>query len=87
MRHVVLALFLVAGSLYAQQTTVPEIRYHSVPDFLKLPPDLYFGEVRRRRGQFQGTHFCFLAGKQHRPSLWSERRTTARVRRQRQVRA
>jgi DNA-binding beta-propeller fold protein YncE len=24
---------------------VPEIPYHSVPDFLKLPPDLYFGEV------------------------------------------
>src|SRR5579864_9808019 len=45
MRHIALALFLVAGSLYAQQTAAPEIRYHSVPDFLQLPPDLYFGEV------------------------------------------
>ncbi len=24
---------------------VPEIKFHSVPDFLKLPADLYFGEV------------------------------------------
>jgi DNA-binding beta-propeller fold protein YncE len=32
-------------SLLAQTLTVPQIRYESVPDFLKLPPDLYFGEV------------------------------------------
>src|SRR5437762_13584951 len=38
-------LFLVAVSLFAQQPPVPEIRYRSVPDFFKLPPDLYLGEV------------------------------------------
>jgi DNA-binding beta-propeller fold protein YncE len=38
------ALFL-AASAFAQQATAPEIRYRSVPDFLKLPADLYFGEV------------------------------------------
>src|SRR6266704_199004 len=37
--------FFVAASLFAQQSPVPEIRYRSVPDFLKLPADLYFGEV------------------------------------------
>jgi DNA-binding beta-propeller fold protein YncE len=29
----------------AQATMVPEIPYESIPDFLKLPSDLYFGEV------------------------------------------
>src|SRR3982075_3154753 len=45
MRWSFLFLFLVAASAYAQQSAVPEIRYRSVPDFLKLPADLYFGEV------------------------------------------
>jgi hypothetical protein len=45
MRRIFFVLFLTIGSLYAQQAAVPEIPYHSVPDFLKLPPDLYFGEV------------------------------------------
>lgn len=45
MRCSILILFLVAASLFGQQSPVPEIRYRSVPDFLKLPPDLYFGEV------------------------------------------
>ncbi len=34
----------LTGSLCAQ-TTVPEIRFQSVPNFLKLPADLYLGEV------------------------------------------
>jgi hypothetical protein len=46
MRCSILILFLVAASLFAQQSSVPEIRYRSVPDFLKLPPDLYFGKLR-----------------------------------------
>jgi DNA-binding beta-propeller fold protein YncE len=41
----VLALLLAANPLRAQQSAVPEIRYRSVPDFLQLPSDLYFGEV------------------------------------------
>jgi sugar lactone lactonase YvrE len=32
-----------AGQLFAQQP--PEIRYTSVPDLLKLPPNIYLGEV------------------------------------------
>jgi len=34
---------LLSGLLCAQQ--VPDIPYQSVPDFLKLPKDIYFGEV------------------------------------------
>ncbi len=41
----VLSLFLFLGSARAQQTAVPEIPYRSVPDFLKLPANMYFGEV------------------------------------------
>ncbi|MGC2399317.1 MAG: peptidyl-alpha-hydroxyglycine alpha-amidating lyase family protein [Acidobacteriaceae bacterium] len=32
-------------SLSAQQPSVPAIEYSSVPDFFKLPPDRYFGEM------------------------------------------
>ncbi len=39
-----LVLFLIAGSLFAQQSP-PEIKFRSVPDFLKLPENMYFGEV------------------------------------------
>src|SRR5271168_3532647 len=40
MRH--LLWLTLAGSLSGQ---VPEIRYDSVPNLLKLPADLYLGEV------------------------------------------
>src|SRR5712664_4635267 len=40
-----LSLFLTTAPLFAQQSAVPTISYHSVPDFLKLPADLYLGEA------------------------------------------
>ena len=44
MKRTLFALFLLAAApLCAQQP--PEIRFHSVSDFLKLPPDLYLGEA------------------------------------------
>src|SRR5260370_32643584 len=44
MKHSIFVLFfLVTAPLSAQQP--PEIPYHSVPNFLKLPPDLYLGEA------------------------------------------
>src|SRR5216684_916446 len=42
-RSIFVVLFFVAAPLSAQQP--PEIRFHSVPNFLKLPPDLYLGEA------------------------------------------
>jgi DNA-binding beta-propeller fold protein YncE len=44
-RWIVVLFFLLAGSLFAQQPPVPEIPYRSVPNFLKLPPNLYLGEA------------------------------------------
>lgn len=45
MRKFLLVLIFASCSLCAQQSPVPEIPYRSVPDFLHLPADLYFGEV------------------------------------------
>ena len=54
-----LLLLLLAASASAQQTA-PELQFESVPDFLKLPPGLNFGEVIGRSGrnpkQFSGGH-------------------------------
>ena len=44
MRWCILVLVAVS-SLFAQQSSVPEIRYRPVADFLQLPTDLYLGEV------------------------------------------
>ena len=44
MKNLVVALFLmVTPALFAQG--VPEIPYDSVPNFLKLPPDMHLGEI------------------------------------------
>jgi len=46
MRFALTAIFtLFPISLFAQHPSVPEIRYRSVPDFLKLPADLHLGEA------------------------------------------
>jgi DNA-binding beta-propeller fold protein YncE len=46
-RSALLLSFLLLVSLltWAQQASVPEIKYESVPNLLKLPPDLYLGEA------------------------------------------
>src|SRR6185369_3353922 len=62
MKWSLLFLFLVAASLFAQQSTVPEIRYRSVPDFFKLPADLYFGEVAGVAVNSKGHIFVFSRG-------------------------
>jgi hypothetical protein len=62
MRRPILALFLFAASLCAQQAVVPEIRYHSVPDFVKLPANLYFGEVSGIAVNSKGHVFVFSRG-------------------------
>jgi len=47
-----LFLSLLAASLFAQQSPVPEMSYRSVPDSFKLPADLYFGEVATAANDF-----------------------------------
>jgi hypothetical protein len=58
--HLTLALLLSLKSF--AQTTVPEIPYDAVPDFLKLPPDLYFGEVAGVAVNSKGHVFVFSRG-------------------------
>jgi DNA-binding beta-propeller fold protein YncE len=62
MRRAILGLlcglcFLGTGPLFAQQP--PEIRYTSVPDFLKLPADIYLGEVAGVSVNSKGHVFVF----------------------------
>ena len=61
MKRVILVLFLLACSVLAQQP-VPEIAYRSVPDFLKLPPDIYLGEVAGVSVNSKGHVFVFSRG-------------------------
>jgi len=45
MTRSIIVLLVTVSSLLAQPSPIPEIQYRSVPDFLQLPRDLYFGEV------------------------------------------
>ncbi len=61
MKRCLLALFLfLTAPVLAQQP--PEIRFHSVPDFLKLPPDLYLGEAVGVAVDSKGHIFVFSRG-------------------------
>ena len=60
---ILLALTLaLAGSSLAQSPSVPEIPYRSVPDFLKLPPNMYLGEVSGVAVNSKGHVFVFHRG-------------------------
>jgi DNA-binding beta-propeller fold protein YncE len=55
-------LALLAAPVFAQQTAAPRIGYISVADFLKLPPDLYLGEVSGVAVNSKGHVFVFSRG-------------------------
>jgi DNA-binding beta-propeller fold protein YncE len=57
---IVLVMFVATGIVFAQEP--PEIRYHSVPNFLKLPPDMYLGEVAGVAVNSKGHVFVFSRG-------------------------
>ncbi len=57
-----LAIACKTSSLSAQTSAVPEIQYRSVPDFLHLPADLYFGEVTGVAVNSKGHIFVFSRG-------------------------
>src|SRR6202171_6366744 len=57
---ILVLLFFLAAPLLAKQQ--PEIRFHSVPDFLKLPPDLHLGEATGVAVNSKGHIFVFTRG-------------------------
>ena len=57
-----LAFLLLGLPVFAQQTSVPAIEYSSVPNFLKLPPDRYLGEVAGVAVNSKGHIFVFSRG-------------------------
>lgn len=59
--HLILFLLSVSISAFAQQR-VPEIPYESVPNFLKLPANLYLGEVAGVAVNSKGHLFVFSRG-------------------------
>lgn len=61
-RWSILVLLTAVGTLCAQQPPIPEIQYRSVPDFLHLPADLYFGEVAGVAVNSKGHIFVFSRG-------------------------
>jgi hypothetical protein len=69
MRRCALLLFLAAtSSLLAQQPRVPEIPFRSIPGFLKLPTDLYLGEVAGVAVNSKGHVFVFSRGHTNGPA-------------------
>jgi hypothetical protein len=63
MKTYFLILFVsLAMFLSGQQSPVPQMHYRSVPNFLKLPPDLYLGEVVGVAVNSTGHIFVFSRG-------------------------
>lgn len=60
MRHILAGAFVLAASAFAQQPV--EIPFDSVPNFLKMPPDLYLGEVSGVAVNSKGHIFTFSRG-------------------------
>jgi hypothetical protein len=54
-------LLLLSPAAWAQQT-VPEITFESVPDFIKLPKDMYLGEASAVTVNSKGHVFVFSRG-------------------------
>src|ERR1700730_10842847 len=54
-------LMLLSSSAFAQQTA-PEIPFDSVPNFLKLPPDMHLGEASGVAVNSKGHVFVYSRG-------------------------
>src|SRR5712664_1950281 len=65
-RSIFVLFFMVATPLFAQQP--PEMRFHSIPNFLKLPPDLHLGEATGVAVNSKGQVFVFSRGNSSGPA-------------------
>ena len=61
-KRLAFALCLAAPFLVAQGQTVPQIPFDSVPNFLKLPPNMYLGEAAGVAVNSKGHIFVFTRG-------------------------
>jgi hypothetical protein len=61
-RYAFVLFFFLAGGAFAQQAAVPEIPFRSVPDALRLPADMYLGEVAGVAVNSKGHIFVFTRG-------------------------
>src|SRR6202051_843630 len=59
MKAFLLALFVLLAPLAYAQQSVPEMSFDSIPDFLKLPPGMNFGEVPGVAVNSKGHIFVF----------------------------
>jgi hypothetical protein len=75
------AALVLSASLHAQSP--PEIPYESVPNFFKLPPNTYFGEVSGIAVNSKQHIFVLSRGNTNGPA----RGAAARVRSERPLRA
>jgi NHL repeat len=66
-RSLFVLFFFLTSPLFAQQP--PELHFRSVPDFLKLPPDLYLGEVVGVAVNSKGHVFVFTRGNSTGPAF------------------
>lgn len=63
LKYRLFALLLIFSSpLLAQQPSIPEISYESIPNFLKLPPSMYFGEAAGVAVNSKGDVFVYNRG-------------------------
>ena len=60
--RILLFILALTGSAFAQAAPVPEISFRSIPDFLKLPADLYLGEAAGVAVNSKGDVFVFSRG-------------------------
>ena len=67
-RFLVILVFLAANPLFAQQSAAPEIPFRSVPDFLKLPTNMYLGEVSGVAINSKKHLFVFTRGNSNGPA-------------------
>jgi len=68
MKAWVIGLLLVISSPAWAQRQVPQIPFDSVPNFLKLPPDMYLGEVSGVAVNTKGHVFVFQRGNTNGPA-------------------
>src|SRR5438105_2857183 len=53
---------LVCSSAFAQSTSAPELAFDSVPNFIKLPPDMHLGEASGVAMNSKGHVFVYSRG-------------------------